>query len=111
MKLYASTAGLFLESEQTKPLLSSLTLTFLTLNPTLSPGIASSKDWWNISTGVTLAVSCVGANVTTIPGFKIPVSTLPTGTVPIPPILYTSYKGSLNGLSVGLLGGWILSNA
>lgn len=44
-------------------------------------------------------------------GLIIPVSTLPTGTVPIPPILYTSYNGSLNGFSVGLLGGMILSNA
>lgn len=41
----------------------------------------------------------------------IPVSTLPTGTVPIPPILYTSYNGSLNGLSVGLIGGIIRSRA
>jgi len=41
----------------------------------------------------------------------IPVSTLPTGTVPIPPILYTSYNGNLNGLSVGLLGGTTLSKA
>jgi hypothetical protein len=42
-------------------------------------------------------------------GFKIPVSTLPTGTVPIPPILYTSYNGSLSGLSDGLFGGIIES--
>jgi len=49
--------------------------------------------------------------MTFIPGFKIPVSTLPTGTVPIPPILYTSYNGSLNGLSVGLTGGTIKSRA
>jgi len=42
-------------------------------------------------------------------GFKIPVSTLPTGTVPIPPILYTSYNGNLSGLSVGLFGGMIAS--
>jgi len=41
----------------------------------------------------------------------IPVSTLPTGTVPIPPILYTSYNGNLNGFSVGLVGGMIKSNA
>jgi len=41
----------------------------------------------------------------------IPVSTLPTGTVPIPPILYTSYNGNLNGFSVGLVGGIIKSNA
>jgi hypothetical protein len=49
--------------------------------------------------------------MTVIPGFKIPVSTLPTGTVPIPPILYTSYNGSLNGFSVGLVGGMIKSRA
>jgi len=41
----------------------------------------------------------------------IPVSTLPTGTVPIPPILYTSYNGSLSGLSVGLDGGMIKLSA
>jgi len=43
-------------------------------------------------------------------GFKIPVSTLPTGTVPIPPILYTSYNGNLSGLSVGLFGAMMASN-
>lgn len=52
-------------------------------------------------------VTFTGAKVKVIPGFKVPVSTLPTGTVPIPPILYTSYKGNLKGLSVGLLGGVI----
>jgi len=46
-----------------------------------------------------------------IPGLITPVSTLPTGTVPIPPILYTSYKGNLKGLSTGLLGGTTLSRA
>lgn len=40
-----------------------------------------------------------------------PVSTLPTGTVPIPPILYTSYNGNLNGLSDGLFGGMMASKA
>jgi len=52
-----------------------------------------------------------GAKQTVIPGLMTPVSTLPTGTVPIPPILYTSYKGNLKGLSVGLLGGTTLSKA
>jgi len=56
-------------------------------------------------------VTITGAKVTTIPGFKRPVSTLPTGTVPIPPILKTSYNGSLSGLSVGLVGAVILSKA
>lgn len=49
--------------------------------------------------------------MTFIPGLMIPVSTLPTGTVPIPPILQTSYNGNLNGFSVGLVGGTIKSNA
>ena len=36
----------------------------------------------------------------------------PTGTVPIPPVLYyTSLTGTRSGLSVGLLGAWILSEA
>lgn len=74
------------------------------LNPTLSPGIASGIASWCISTDLTSVYIKDGANVTFIPGFKIPVSTLPTGTVPIPEILYTSYKGSLNGLSYGLFG-------
>ena len=43
MKLKHSKAGLFLVSEQTYPLLSSLTLTPLTLKPTLSPGSAYSN--------------------------------------------------------------------
>merc|ERR1719189_990491 len=46
-----------------------------------------------------------------MPGLMIPVSTLPTGTVPIPPILYTSWRGSLRGLSVGLVGGMTESRA
>lgn len=50
-----------------------------------------------------------GANQISIPGLSLPVSTLPTGTVPIPPILYTSYNGNLSGLSDGLFGGIILS--
>jgi len=53
----------------------------------LSPGWASAKDSWCISTDLTSVDNPDGANVMFIPGFKIPVSTLPTGTVPIPPIL------------------------
>merc|ERR1719432_654735 len=41
----------------------------------------------------------------------MPVSTRPTGTVPIPPILYTSWRGNRRGLSVGLEGGIIESRA
>jgi len=39
------------------------------------------------STDLTSVVTSPGANVTVIAGLRIPVSTLPTGTVPIPPIL------------------------
>merc|ERR1712106_571620 len=46
-------AGLFLGSEATYPLLISFTETFLMLNPTLSPGIASGRDSWCISTDLT----------------------------------------------------------
>jgi len=60
---------------------------------------------------LTSVVISDGAKVTLVPGLMIPVSTLPTGTVPIPPILYTSYNGSLKALSVGLAGGEILFNA
>jgi len=87
VKLVVSFAGSFLESEQTNPLLISLTEIFLTLNPTLSPGRASTKASWCISTDLTSVVIADGAKVTLVPGFKTPVSTLPTGTVPIPPIL------------------------
>merc|ERR1740128_1420766 len=104
-------AGLFLESEATYPLLMSLTETFLMLKPTLSPGAASGRDSWCISTDLTSVVSMLGAKVTTWPGLMTPVSTRPTGTVPMPPILYTSWRGSLRGLSVGLLGGMMESMA
>uniref|UniRef100_A0A8C0T091 Uncharacterized protein n=1 Tax=Canis lupus familiaris TaxID=9615 RepID=A0A8C0T091_CANLF len=42
---------------------------------------------WCISTDFTSVVTLTGAKVTTIPGLRTPVSTRPTGTVPIPPIL------------------------
>ena len=80
----ASLAGSFLVSEQTLPRLISLTDTFLTLKPTLSPGSAFSRAWWCISTDLTSVVTLTGAKLTTIPGFNKPVSTRPTGTVPIP---------------------------
>merc|ERR1712121_348109 len=64
-KLAASLAGSFLESEATNPLFSSLTETFLTLKPTLSPGTASVKASWCISTDLTSVVGPVGAKFTT----------------------------------------------
>ncbi len=43
--------------------------------------------YWCISTDLTSVVTLVGAKVTTMPALMTPVSTRPTGTVPIPPIL------------------------
>lgn len=77
----------------------------LTLNPILSPGIASASYSWCISTVLQSPLIPVGPKVMCILGFIIPVSTLPTGTVPIPEILYASYIGILSGLWVGLFGG------
>eukprot|EP00835_Amoeboradix_gromovi_P004167 NODE_309_length_11266_cov_0.459479.p4 type:complete len:258 gc:universal NODE_309_length_11266_cov_0.459479:10165-10938(+) len=111
VKFSASLAGSFLLSLATNPLFSSFTLTFFTLNPTLSPGLPWASCSWCISTDLTSVVRLLGAKLTIIPGLITPVSTLPTGTVPIPPILYTSCNGRRNGLSVGLVGGSIASMA
>uniref|UniRef100_A0A6N2M3C2 Uncharacterized protein n=1 Tax=Salix viminalis TaxID=40686 RepID=A0A6N2M3C2_SALVM len=53
VKLAASLAGSSLEFEATKPRFRSFTATFLTLNPTLSPGRASRSASWCISTDLT----------------------------------------------------------
>merc|ERR1712072_1237986 len=66
---------------------------------------------WCISTDLTSVVTPAGAKVTTMPGFRVPVSIRPTGTVPIPPILYTSWRGRRRGLSVGRVGGSMASMA
>lgn len=57
------------------------------LKPTLSPGPAYYNYSWCISTDLTSLVKLVGAKLTVIPGLRIPVSILPTGTVPTPDIL------------------------
>jgi hypothetical protein len=87
LKLATSLAGSFLLSEATLPLLISFTEIPLTLNPTLSPGVASKSYSWCISTDLTSVTIPDGAKQIDIRGLMIPVSTLPTGTVPIPPIL------------------------
>ena len=79
-----SLGGSFFESPATLPRRMSLTETFFTLKPTLSPGEARSSAVWCISTDFTSVVTFTGANVTIIPAFRVPVSTRPTGTVPIP---------------------------
>ena len=43
--------------------------------------------------------------------FNIPVSILPTGTVPTPVMEYTSWIGNLNGKSTGLSGSSNASNS
>lgn len=84
VKLAASCGGSFLLSPATLPRRMSFTDTFLTLKPTLSPGSASVSASWCISTDLTSVVTLTGAKVTTMPGFSTPVSTRPTGTVPMP---------------------------
>ena len=84
VKLDAARGGSFLTLPATFPRRISMTDTFLTLKPTLSPGRASDSDSWCISTDLTSVVTLLGAKVTTVPGFRMPVSTRPTGTVPMP---------------------------
>src|SRR2546421_5530938 len=107
----APLGGSFLESPATLPRRTSLTETFLTLKPTLSPGRPSTSCSWCISTDLTSVVTLAGAKVMTMPALMIPVSTRPTGTVPMPEILYTSWRGRRRGLSVGRAGGSMLSMA
>ena len=59
----------------------------------------------------TSVVTEAGAKVTTMPGLMMPVSTRPTGTVPMPPILYTSWRGRRRALSLGRVGGKMASRA
>ena len=87
MRSATPVVGLFFESEATYPLLMSLTETFLTLKPVYRDSLWETRS---ASPDLTSVVSMLGAKATTIQGFMIPVSNLPTGTVPIPPILYTS---------------------
>src|SRR6201992_809025 len=111
LKDSAPLGGSFLESPATFPRRISLTETFLTLNPTLSPGRPSTSCSWCISTDLTSVVTPAGAKLTTMPALMVPVSTRPTGTVPIPPILYTSWSGRRRGLSDGRVGGSMASMA
>ena len=74
----------------TSPLLISFLPTPLTLNPMLSPGSASGKVSWCISIDFTSPDAPAGSKITLSPCFIIPVSTLPTGTVPTPVMEYTS---------------------
>ena len=57
------------------------------VEPNVSPGFASESVSWCISTDLHSDSKPHGANRIIIPGFRTPVSTRPTGTVPIPEIL------------------------
>merc|ERR1719498_36876 len=74
-KVLAPLGGSFLESPHTLPRRMSLTDTFFTLKPTLSPGTGSGSDSWCISTDLTSVVIWTGAKVQTMPGLMTPVST------------------------------------
>merc|ERR1719409_867916 len=105
-------AGFDLESEATLPRWISFTDRPLMLKPTLSPTEAESKVSWCISTDFTSAwTPLCGENLATIPGFRQPVSTRPTGTVPMPWILYTSCSGRRSGRPEARFGGLTLSRA
>ena len=111
MKDSTKLGGSLFGSPQTYPLLKSLCLTLLMLKPTLSPAIALDLCSLWISIDLTYLFMLLWVKITSIPHLSIPVYILPTGIVPIPPILYISSRGSLSGLSVALFGGSTLSNA
>ena len=59
----------------------------LTFIPMLSPGSATGMRVWCISMDFTSAVLLDGMKIKVVPSFRMPVSTLPTGTVPMPVML------------------------
>ena len=81
------------------------------LNPTLSPGSAFCSCWWCISMLFTSDFVPLGIIMIGSPTLRIPVSTLPTGTVPNPGMLNTSCIGSLSGFCVGFSGTVRVSSA
>src|SRR3989338_5742423 len=103
-----TTVGGLSSLPNTSPLAMSFLLIPLTENPTLSPGSACWICSWCISIVLTSPFtpfpSLAGTIITLSPSFITPVSTLPTGTTPIPVMLYTSCNGSLNGNVVGFNG-------
>ena len=106
-----ATLGGFLVVPATSPLLISFLPTPLTLNPTLSPGTASSSVSWCISIDFTSPVTPAGSNAIFSAVCNTPVSTLPTGTVPTPVMEYTSCTGNLKGKFTGLSGSSNASNS
>src|SRR5947209_6908672 len=99
-----ATVGGWSTGPATSPRRRSFLSTPRTLNPTLSPGRASGICSWCISIDFTSPTLSAGWNATFIPGFMTPVSMRPTGTTPIPVMLYTSWIGIRSGLSTGFAG-------
>src|SRR5207249_12232162 len=97
------------------PMTSPLPISFLAtprmLNPMLSPGSALVILTWCVSIVLHSPTLPDGQKITLSPSFNTPVSTRPTGTVPTPVIVYTSWIGTLNGLLSGFGGGVNWSNA
>src|SRR5574344_687948 len=83
VKVLATDGGLS-TGPATSPLLTSFFATPRTLNPTLSPGTAWGSCSWCISMDLTSPGTWEGSNMTFMLGLRTPVSTRPTGTVPIP---------------------------
>nr|CAA51987.1 unnamed protein product [Desulfurococcus mucosus DSM 2161] len=83
----SATVGGTSSEPATSPRLISFFSTPFTLNPMLSPGSAFSILVWCVSMVLTSATSPAGMNTSLSPTFSTPVSTLPTGTTPMPEIL------------------------
>mmetsp|Transcript_30299 Transcript_30299/g.85462 ORF Transcript_30299/g.85462 Transcript_30299/m.85462 type:complete len:230 (-) Transcript_30299:334-1023(-) len=76
-----------------------------TLTPTMSPPLASLTGSSSLWIDRASAVMPLGEKISLAPGRRVPVSTRPTITVPVPGMLQTLSTGSLSGFSAGRLMG------
>src|SRR5438093_6337543 len=95
----------------TSPRVISFFATPFTLKPMLSPGSAFGIRTRSVTIVLTSPTLPDVQKITLSPSFNTPVSARPTGTVPTPVIVYTSWIGTLNGLLSGFGGGVNWSNA
>ncbi len=103
MNSLATVVGLLTE-EATSPLLMSFLSMPRTLKPMLSPGSAFSIRTWWVSMLLTSPLTLDGMNTIASPTVMTPVSTRPTGTVPTPFMVYTSWTGRRSGFFTGFVG-------